>query len=311
MNVSYRIADWLVHGGHQYEFFKTGHKFFCTSPKGMAPNPNSLGRPISKNVSYIDQSVLNRKKVDLIIVRSVVDKKRYSSLRSVFPQNRPPGIAVVQTPNPFPVPKWVRCMVWNSEFSMKKHKSLFSGIKHFYIPHGFDPNEFDYLNLPRKKEMLAAVSVFKKRGRDLGFKEWKWVSDKLGGSALLGHGNEALEECIGSFPLPRLAIEFNSHSVFLNTTIKSAMPRTRGEAMMCGTPLVSTENYGIGKYLKHNKNCMIANTKEDMYKYCKMIIDSPTMQEDLGAAARKTAQKYFHIDTYLERWQEVFFEVLR
>lgn len=311
MSDKYRIADWLCHGGHQYEFFKTGHKFYCTSPKGPAPSPNSLGRPRSNNVIYLDQAALNQKKIDIIMVRSVVDKRRYNSIRHNHSGRRPAGIAVVQTSNPYPVPRWVKCMVWNSEFSMKKHKNMFSGIKHYYIPHGFNPNEFGYLNLPRKKMMLAAVSVFEQRGKALGFNNWRWVSDKLEGSALLGHGNDSLKESIGSFPLPRLVTEYNSYSVFLNTTIESAMPRTRGESMMCGTPLVSTSNYGITKYLKHGENCMIANSKEDMFKYCKMIIESEAMQEDLGQAARETAIKYFHIDNYLARWQEVFREALK
>jgi len=308
---NYRIADWLVHGGHQYEFFKTGHRFFCSSPKGPAPDPNSLGRPKNSNVAYLDQSLLNRRNIDIIIVRIGVDKRRYNSIRNNRPGKRPVGIAVIQTSNPFPVPRWVKCMVWNSEYSMIKHKSLFPQLKHFYIPHGFDPNEFNFLNLQRKKAMLAAVSVFKKRGKALGFGNWKWTSDKLGGSALLGHGNNDLSESIGSFSLSRLGTEYNSYSVFLNTTIESAMPRSRGESMMCGTPLVSTSNYGITKYLKHNKNCMIANSKEDMFKCCKMMIESPAMQEDLGSAARETAIKYFHIDDYLARWDEAFREALK
>ncbi len=48
-----------------------------------------------------------------------------------------------------------------------------------------------------------------------------------------------------------------------------------------------------------------------MFKCCKMMIESPAMQEDLGSAARETAIKYFHIDDYLARWDEAFREALK
>jgi len=240
------------------------------------------------------------------MVRSPVRPDKYKFLRSRKSTQTPIGIAVIQTSSPFKVPPWVRHVVWNSEYSMMKYRDQFGKKKHYYIPHGFDPEEFCRLNIDREKKMLAASSLFEKRGKVLGFSDWKWVSDKLGGSALLGHGNDDLTESIGSFPLNDLVEKYNSYAVFLNTTKSSAMPRVRGEAMMCGTPVVTTNNYGIKKYLVHGKSCMFADNKYDMYKYAKKIIASKQMQEDLGHGAREAAQRHFHIKDFLDRWENVF-----
>ena len=88
------------------------------------------------------------------------------------------------------------------------------------------------------------------------------------------------------------------------------MPRSRAEALMCGTPLVTTNNYGINKYLVNNKSCIFADTKEDMLKAIKKILDSKQMQVDLGCAGRETAIEHFHINDYLSKWEQVFQEAV-
>ena len=304
-----KIMDWLVHGGHQYEFFKTNHDFYCTKVTGKAPSPKELGRPRNKNVKYVEEVRAMRECYDIIMVRSSLNKNRYKRFRRRGCS--PPGIAVMQTHSIFSVPPWVKCIVWNSKFVMDKYRAQFPNKKHFYIPHGFDPNEFEFLNLQRNNRVLSAISVFEKRGNLLGFKEWTWVSKRLGCIDLAGHGNDNMKESIGTFTLDKLVKKYNKYSVFFNTTTRSAMPRTRAEALMCGTPVVTTNNFGIGKYLIHGKNCLFANTKKDMEKEIKKVLASKYMQEDLGAAGREAAIKYFHIKEYLKRWDQVFQEALR
>jgi glycosyltransferase involved in cell wall biosynthesis len=311
MDRKLKIMDWLVHGGHQYEFFKTNHKFFCTKTNGQQPQAEDLGRPRNRNVNYVTGPRASADFYDIMMVRSALKEYTYKKYRYASKGKNTPGIAVMQTHIPFKVPEWTRCIVWNSKFVMDKYRHRYPKQKHFYIPHGFDPDEFKFLNLERNKRVLSAVSVFKERGYLLGFNEWRWVSKKAGICDLLGHGNDDLKEAIGSFPLAKLVKTYNKYGVFLNTTTKSAMPRTRAESLMCGTPLVTTNNYGIERYLTHGKNCLFANTKEDMLKSVKKILSSKQMQEDLSAAGREAAIKHFHITTYIKRWNQVFEEALR
>ena len=308
MNGRIKVADWLVHGGHQYEFFKLKNLFVCTNPDGTRPNHKSLGRPRNRNVAYVDRRGFLKHNFDIIMVRAGVDYRAYSKLNR---SNRIPGIAVMQTHLPYDIPSWTRAVVWNSKVVMDKYKKQFPSKKHFYIPHGFDPLEFDFLNLNRNKRVLSAAALFEQRRKVLGFEEWRWVANELGVCDLLGHGNEGIKECVGSFSLKRLVKTYNQYSLFLNTTTRSAMPRARGEALMCGTPLVTTKNFGIESYLTHRKDCFFADTKEDMLKFCKKLLASEAMREDIGLRGREVAIKFFHTNDYLARWREVFQEVLR
>lgn len=302
------IADWLVHGGHQYEFFKTGPNFVCTNPDGSQPDYAALGRPRNIGVTYVDSKRLLKSRFDIVMVRAGVSYKPY--LKRVK-MGRTPGIAVMQTYLPYKVPSWVRAIVWNSSAVMHKHKSEFPKVKHFYIPHGFDSREFCFLKMNRDNSILSAASLFAQRKKVMGYDEWRWVADNSKICKLLGHGNDTIPECIGSFPLKPLVVEYNKCSVFLNTTTKSAMPRVRAEAMMCGAPIVTTKNFGIEKYLVHGKDCYFADTKEDMLKYCLRIVGSKDLRDDLGGRAREVAIRHFDIEDYKSRWKHVFSEVLK
>jgi glycosyltransferase involved in cell wall biosynthesis len=243
------------------------------------------------------------------MVRAGINPKVYSKYR--YKRGSPPGIAVMQTYLPYKIPKWVRCVVWNSKVVMDEYKGQFSRQKHFYIPHGFDPKEFKFLNRVKNKRVLSAASLFEQRKKVLGFDEWLWVSNKIKICDLLGHGNDRLKESIGSYPLEKLVETYNQYSVFLNTTTRSAMPRTRAEALMCGTPLVTTNNFGIDEYLEHGKNCLFADTKEDMVKNINKILSSKALAKELGENGRATAIEHFHIDDYKAKWQHVFWEARR
>lgn len=307
MNKNLKIMDWLVHGGHQYEFFKAGCEFYCSLPDGGAPDPACTGRPVNKNVKYVDDYSAKNIDFDIFMVRAGVDPARYESFRS-FRAGRVPGIAVMQTYLPYDIPDWVISVVWNSKAVMDKYKGDMPGKKHFYIPHGFDPSEFSFLNLKRNKRVLSASSLFEKRAGVLGFDEWKWVSENTGFCDLIGHGNDNLSESIGSFELDRLVKIYNRYSVFLNTTTKSAMPRARGEALMCGTPIITTNNFGIDSYLVDGKNCIFADSKYDMLKSIYKILDSQQLRDDLCFSGREAAIKFFNINDYIDAWNNVFYE---
>lgn len=300
--MKYNILDFLVHGGHQYEFFKNNAIFYCSSPDGKAPNYKNLGRPEQSNVVFIDGATENLLKPDIVMVRHSIKEDRI--LQHV--KNGAKAIAVIQTIKPYKIPDWCDTVIWNSKVAMENNYKLYSGKKHIHIVHGFDPSEFLFMNLKRNGRILTSYSMFKQRGGQLGFNEWSAASKKLGICDLLGHGNEGLQNVVAPVPMPELARLYNEYTAYLNTATESAMPRSRGEAMMCGTPIITTSGFDTDIYFKNGYNCLIANNTSEIIMSVKNLLRNKTLQNDITDAGIETAVKYFNINNYIKNWSEVF-----
>jgi glycosyltransferase involved in cell wall biosynthesis len=301
-----RIMDWYVHQGHQYEFFKTGHKFFLSSVGGEIPDWNTNHRPLNKNLRLCRESVQLKTKFDVVIVRSPLHKFRYNPFLS---RNAVP-VAVVQTTEPFNIPEWVRHIVWNSKFVMSKWKSRFPKSKHFYIPHGYDPDEFVKRDFDKNGRILSVLNVFKDRSYFLGYDIWKGVSSETGLCDIVGHGNDGMKESAGrADSLDELIDIYNKYSVFFNPTAHSAMPRSRAEAMMCGAPIVSTDNYDIGSYIRHRKDGFLTNDPGKLVKYLNLLLNDEDLAGEFGNRAREVAIREFHIKDYIDRWNSLLYSL--
>ena len=297
-----KVLDWYNHQGHQYEFFKLGYDFYLLGIGEVHPDWNEKTRPKHKNVIEVCIDDILNETFDVVMYRTGGRKKWIES----FVSKGAEAIAVVQTTTPPDIPSYVKHVVWNSVVTMNKYKKYFNHAKHIYIPHGFDHNEFANQNLDRNGQILSVANLFKQRGKLLGYNDWVKVKNSLG-CKLIGHGNKDIStEIKEASTFDELLGEYNLNSIYLNTTIESAMPRSRAEAMMCGMALVTTNNYDISRYVSHKKSAFLCNNYKDMIKYCKVLQDNPNLCKDMGAAAREEAIKHFGISTYLSRWKDVF-----
>ena len=296
-----KILDFLVHGGHQYEFFKNDAIFYCMGINNQLHTHQSLGRPKQNNVNFVTKDDIKNISPDIIMIRAGVKYDDYFN----FVKNGTKPIAVIQTNTPFRVPDWCKIIVWNSRISMEKFKNSMPDKKHYHIVHGFDPEEFKPLKLQRNKRILSSYSMFKQRDEFLGYSNWTLVSKKTKICDVIGHANEGIESNIGTFPYPKLIEVYNSYSGYLNTSTHSAMPRSRGEALMCGLPVITTSNYDSPFYFKDKINSLISNDSESMIKSINLLLSSRDLQENLSNAGREAAVKYFNIKTYLEKWKNI------
>jgi glycosyltransferase involved in cell wall biosynthesis len=84
------------------------------------------------------------------------------------------------------------------------------------------------------------------------------------------------------------------------------MPRSRGEAMMCGTPIITTSGLDTDLYFKNGYNCIIADNYSEMIMGVKNLIRNKTLMNDITDAGIETAIKHFNIKNYINKWSEVF-----
>jgi len=298
-NRKLKILDWYVHQGHQYEFFKSDHDFYLCGPDKEVPEWNERHRPLNGNVRLISEDIAKRMQFDVVMVRSPISEKRYSK----FVRPWTSTVAVMQTVEPFSIPSYVKHVVWNSSAVMKEH--AFSGKSNFYIPHGYDPDEFLKLDIKKNNQVLSIANLFKKRAKIMGYSIWKQIDDEIGCCKVVGHGNKAIKASRAK-TFEGLIEIYNTHNIYLSTTVKSAMPRGRAEAVMCGMPLVTTDNYEIKSYFKNKKNAIVSNDVGELTDGIKMLLSSKQMQEDYGNMSREIAIKYFHINDFISRWQSIF-----
>ncbi len=297
-----KILDYFVHQANQYEFSKLNHEYYLVAPNSQKPDWDENDRPLRKNIHLITEHEALRKIFDIIIIRSPIHMDRYKPFikRGSIP------IGTIQTTSPYPMHKDVQNIVWNSYDAMKKHQSYYPKRHHHYVVHGFDPNEFQNLNFERNNRILTVANVFKQRDKIMGYDLWNEVNKIIGNCDLVGHGNDDIPESLGKAKnFQELLNYYNSYQIFFNPTKESAMPRSRGEALMVGMATVTTSKFDIAQYYSHKKNILFANTVSEVLENIKLLNNNSKMVEDLGNKARETAMKHFHISDYISKWDNI------
>jgi len=297
-----KIMDWYVHQGMQYEFSKLDHDFHISGIRKSKSKWNALHRPLHDNITLTTDMIANKIKFDVVIIRSPIDSRRYIS----FIKNGAVPIAIMQTTNGFRLPKECKHVIWNSVDVMNACKDMYPGKSHKYIVHGYDPNEFRPTGLEKNGRVLTVANVFKGRAKIMGYPLWLSVRRKMKNLDVIGHGNlDMYRTDRQAKSLDDLIASYNKYSLYFNTTQSSAMPRTRAEAMMCGCPIVSTNNFDIGRYIVNGKSGFLSNDSGELIRIMRRLLKEPKRAEDFGKAAREAAIKHFHIDDYLSRWEHV------
>ena len=92
------------------------------------------------------------------------------------------------------------------------------------------------------------------------------------------------------------------HKVYLNTTLRSPMPRSRTEAMLCGVIPVSLDNHDVSRFIRNGINGFYSSSIEELAEFCKAVCRSEEMRRKMSEAARGTARDLFNNDRFLTEW---------
>jgi glycosyltransferase involved in cell wall biosynthesis len=182
------------------------------------------------------------------------------------------------------------------------------------IWHGFDPQEFP--NGSHRRHILAL-------GEDRNRPHYRgaWEHEKV--ASRLDRGIQIETSAHGGAPIePRgtnaFAVRnFRSYvdrigefTAYLNTTLRSPMPRSRGEAMMTGVIPVSIANHDVERFIDQGKNGFYSSEPAELADWLNHLFRHPSEARKISAAARRTATDIFNHDRYLTAWSELIGEAV-
>lgn len=172
--------------------------------------------------------------------------------------------------------------------------------------HGLDPNEWS--NLPKEPRAVIPVSP---GGLDTYYNR-----------ELMSHIKHHTKQKVGTNPL-HINVDVHARdwedyreilgrSLITLTPFKdSPMPRSRTEAMLSGSCVLTSKYQDASLFIEHGENGFIVpdnplSYAETIYQLLNFHYKSAV---EIGEKGRQTALKYFHIDRYLKQAWELFNKV--
>jgi glycosyltransferase involved in cell wall biosynthesis len=181
---------------------------------------------------------------------------------------------------------------------------------------GFDPTEFP--EATREKGILTLGRSMKERPYYRGYYFFKEATKSL----------SADQQPVGllvdepSFPHVRKGNEYaqcrfrayvdaiRQYSIYFNPTLRSPMPRSRGEAMMCGLVTVSARNHDVDMFIENGVNGFSAEEPQEATEQMQFLLSNRPAMIRMGKASRQTAIDIFNHDRFLAQWNSVLEDVI-
>ncbi len=344
-----KILTYPWHISHQYELYKLGHEFTLITDAGswQTVGWNLDYRPIPPNVEFksirevdikdydlavlhFDENVLTpqnccqqvkldwgktfkffREKIDLPKVAICHGTPQFYGQYNLHYQ----GAKILETIESERL-KFVNYLddiivITNSYQAQSEWKFNKSKV----IWHGFDPNEFP-LGTYKKGILSLADQAMISRTHYRGYHIYQEVTKKLPKENQPSSLNIITPQSYNS-PNHYALLKFLNYvnnirefSIYFNPTIRSPMPRSRGEAMMCGLATVSLKNHDVDRFIKNGFNGFYAETPQELAEILTYLLAHPDATYIIGQNGRDRAMDLFHIDHYLEKWEQTIAETL-
>lgn len=101
-----------------------------------------------------------------------------------------------------------------------------------------------------------------------------------------------------------------SGRAYFNPTLRSPMPRARGEAMLCGVPTVSARNHDVDLFIRNGVNGFFAGDADELREQLLYLARNRDAARRIGLEGRRTALEIFNLDRFLAQWRELFRAVI-
>ncbi|MFB2893041.1 glycosyltransferase [Aerosakkonemataceae cyanobacterium BLCC-F50] len=305
-----RILTWHVHGNYLYYLVQSSHEFYLPIKPGKPEGYGGRlsGFPWPDNVHDVPAEEVKNLEFDCILFQS---QKNYledqyeilsetqRQLPRIYLEHDPPRQNPTDTRHPVDDPNVLLVhvtdfndLMWNSNNTPTR-----------VIEHGVIVPE----NLCYQGELNCGVVVVNglpSRGRRLGVDVFEEVRTQIP-LELVGMGSEKLGG-LGEIKHDKL-LEFESHYRFFFNPIRyTSLGLAVCEAMAIGMPiiglatteLVTVVENGFSGYVDTNINHLIERMQE--------LLKDPAEAHRLSENAKRYAQERFHIQRFINDWDEAF-----
>lgn len=345
-----RALTYRWHVPHQYELYKLPHSFTLAtgSSNGMINSWGYEQRPLRANVRMVPMSEIDPRDFDLAILHfdeNVLDPRLCNNIIPpswgepfmwLLGLNDLPKIAICHGTPQFqgqygldPEQK-TKFTIYEAE--RRRLVDALAAARAFVVCNsqqalgewgfhqsraiwqGFDPQEFPPATYERDVLALEPEPV---RIHYRGMWEHNQVERRLDPRIRIEtarHRGAALEiEQSNAYAVKsyRSYVDrIRQFTVYLNTTLRSPMPRSRGEAMMTGVVPVCLDNHDVDLFIQPGINGFYSKEPEELADFINYVIANKDKARCMGAAARTTALDLFNHDRYLNEWGKLINEVI-
>lgn len=331
-----RVLTYRWHVPHQYELFKLGADFTLVTDLGERTcGWWDLGqRPLPANARFVRRDEIDPRDFDLAILhfdenvlQASADARDIgaawgTTFRFLQRHLTIPRIAICHgTPQAEDDATRTALVEFLGETPVvvNSHQALaewgFAAAR--VIWQGFDPVEFpcrssSTANVPRILTLPAAATAERPgyRGADLSGRVAALVGTpmerlRVAEPNLLLRGN-----AYAAAKFAHYLAALHGFDIYFNPTLRSPMPRSRGEAMLCGLTTVNAASHDVDRFIENGSNGFYAATAEELADQIRFLLADPARTWRIGQASRATAMRLFHVDRYLADWRQLIRETL-
>lgn len=331
-----RILTYRWHVPHQYELFKLGAEFTLITDLGEGScRWWDLGqRPLPANVRFAHWAEIDPRQFDLAVLhfdenvlQAAADARsvgaEWGATFRFLQQNLAiPRVAVCHGTPQANAPAQRAALarfLGDTPVVVNSHQAQsewgFANAR--VIWQGFDPAEFPCRPPPNRRapriltlpeEAMAERPGY--RGADLLAQVASRVAPPLerlcvAEPNLLLRGNAYADARFAHY-----VAALHGFDIYFNPTLRSPMPRSRGEAMLCGLATVNADSHDVDRFIENGLNGFYAATAEELADQLNFLLADPARAWRIGQAGRETAMQRFHIDRYLADWRQLIRDTL-
>jgi len=337
-----KILTHRAHCGHQFELWKLPHQFYLVAGMGgISNNWDYTMRPMPINSTFID--VRRVKEADYQFLIMHFDENaltpnhpnltedwgkcfRYLKTLNIpkvavchgTPQFKEQGILKDRT---YPVniyddrrQQMVNYMsdtlvICNSHQAQREWGFVWSKV----IWHGFNLLEYPASTYDRGVLTLNEKSLYQ-RPHYRGLSLYEEVMKKF---PFATEYTKVVEPPTTSDPNHYAKQKFKNYvdtlaqySIYFNPTIRSPMPRSRGEAMVAGLVTVNAHNHDVDLLIDNKINGFYSNDPEELADYMTYLIRNPIITRKIGLQSRLMSKLKLNYSRYLSEWRATIKEVI-